>query len=102
MVASVDRYVLNRERTSLFLFSNRLSVEAIRQYDANGRTFCYVLDTVLLAADGQGRGTQRPGASTSLFFFDEDGDGVFGPSEHGWGRDPRQETPTIPEWAHSR
>ena len=92
----VERYVLGNHNT-LNIFPNKWLVEGIKQYDINGRIFCYVVTAIMVETDKTNHVTNKYAAKTSLFFHDEDGDKRFELFEHGWGKSERSEIPAIPE-----
>lgn len=95
VVVEIQRYALGKA-DMLYVFPNHWSVESIRRYEKDGKVFSYVVAAVMVEVGKSGAVVSRHHARTSLYFYDEDGDGRFETFEHGWGRTTKGETPTLP------
>ena len=61
-----------------------LQIREIRQYDIDGRTFCYVAEVSPAKVGKDNRIISTVPTTSSLYFYDNDGDGKFETAQ--WGR----------------
>lgn len=95
-VFKIDSYILSEDGKTLYQSPKTFFVSRIAKYDIEGKVFCYSINVINVVTDKELKPLGYGGASF-LFFFDDDGDGIF--ETYQRTGEPGTFAPRLPNWA---